>query len=602
MKRKFTMLIKKSTVIIVVCFLFAAAFFISSGHIAWASDPINLNQAKDLGLATGKVTDLRILILNIVKYLLTFIGLIAVVFVMWAGFLWMTSEGDPAKIDKAKKTLVNAVIGVAIIISAFAIVLYVNKLVTDKITDAGGSPKTVTVGPGLSAAGGRVIESTYPERDQTNVPRNTKIVVTFKEPIDPTTIIADTNGNTVFGDWIDTNSNKVMDDGEYDKLIPANVSISQNATIYTGPWKDDLYASVSADKRTFVFAQVAPYIGSPSVDVKYSVYLTTNIKKGDGTKVWNGAGGGYLWSFETGTVIDTVPPKIESVIPYPGNSEPRNVILQINFNEGINPITVSNSSISVTADGSTVAGSLYVSNSYATIEFLTDVACGTNSCGQTVYCLPGPAKIAALIKAATPGLDDGITDLAGNSFDGNGDGTASGSLSVFNKNDANAALKSSPEAFAAYASSHGDDYSWNFTTTNDIILTAPTILSVAPGFNALGVNSGSIPTADFDRVLMKSSVTKNTADGSGSVALYASSTDEVDFWLNTSSSTISIKHEKFKEEGKYTPEFNSGIKDIYQNCYQPSSGKESVASPMCTPTKVQPYCCNGALSAVSCKP
>jgi hypothetical protein len=594
MKRKLAIVIKKSSVLMAVCFLFAAAFFVSSRNIVFASDPINLNQAQDLGLATGTVTDPRILILNIVKYLLTFLGLIAVVFVMWAGFLWMTSEGDPAKIDKAKKTLVNAVIGVAIIISAFAIVIYINKLVTGKITGTAGSSTTASVGIGLGVSGSRVIESHYPERNQTNVPRNTKIAVTFKEAIDPATIIADTNGSLVLGDCIVSGC---------DKLIATSVNIAQSSDIgKEASWKTDLNASVSADRKTFVFTQVAPYIGSPSVDIKYSVFLSTNIKKADGSKLWN-LGGGYLWSFETGTEIDTTPPKIESIIPNPGNKEPRNVIVQINFNEGINPITVSSSSIKILAGASTVTGTLFVSNFYATVEFFSEDACGTNSCGETVYCLPGPAEIIASIKAATPGFDDGITDLAGNSFDGNGDGTASGSLSVYSKNDANDAFKSSPEAYAAYVSSHGDDYSWKFNTTNDIILTAPTILSVFPGFNALNVNEGSIPSVVFDRILMKSSVTKNTIDSVGSVALYASSSaDEVDFWLNTSSSTISIRHGGFKENGNYIPEFNSGVKDIYQNCFQPSSGRETDVSPICTPTLAMPYCCNGVLRALKCKP
>ncbi len=586
-----------------VCFIFAAAFFVS-GDVARASDPINLEQAKDLGLKTGTVTDPRILILNIVKYLLTFLGLLAVVFVMWAGFLWMTSEGDPAKIDKAKKTLVNAVIGVAIIISAFAIVLYINKLVTEGISSLGDSSATVSVGPGLSAAGGRVIESHYPERGQTNVPRNTKIAVTFKEPIDQATVIADTNGNTIFGDWIDGNGNLIMEDGEYDKLIPENVSIALANAIYTGPWKDNLYASVSADRRTFVFTQIAPYLGSPSVDIRYSVYLTSNIKKANGSDLWMGAGSGYLWSFETGTIIDTVPPKVESVVPYPGNQEPRNVILQINFSEGISPITVNSSSISVTADGSAVNGSLYVSNAYATVEFLSETVCGVNSCGQTVYCLPASSTIASLIDAATPGLDDGITDLAGNSFDGNGDGIASGSVLIaFN---ANEALALASDALAAYAASHGDDYAWNFDTTNTIDITAPSIIAINPGFNAYGINAGTAPSAVFNKLLMKSSVLKNISDD-GSVALYANpASAEVVFFLSTVSdnalkqSTVQIKHANFTDSAVYAPEFNSGIKDIYQNCFTPDG--TGGGGPACTPTVAMPYCCNGTLSGVSCKP
>ena len=114
-----------SAVLFLVCILFSAVFFIVKNvKPVLAQDPdVGMNYAKNLDLASSN-KDIRIIIINIIKYLLTFLGIVAVAMVIYAGFLWMTSEGDPEKVNKAKKTLINSVVGLSIIISAFAIVIF----------------------------------------------------------------------------------------------------------------------------------------------------------------------------------------------------------------------------------------------------------------------------------------------------------------------------------------------------------------------------------------------------------------------------------------------------------------------------------------------
>lgn len=58
----------------------------------------------------------------------TFLSLLGVIFlclVIYAGFVWMTSGGNETKVLKAKKTLRNAIIGLIIIASAYAITSFV---------------------------------------------------------------------------------------------------------------------------------------------------------------------------------------------------------------------------------------------------------------------------------------------------------------------------------------------------------------------------------------------------------------------------------------------------------------------------------------------
>ena len=81
------------------------------------------NLATSFGLGTG--TNVRQAIINIVKFLLTFLGLIAVIIILYGGFQWMTAAGNEEKITSAKGTIWASVIGLFIILSAYAISRFV---------------------------------------------------------------------------------------------------------------------------------------------------------------------------------------------------------------------------------------------------------------------------------------------------------------------------------------------------------------------------------------------------------------------------------------------------------------------------------------------
>lgn len=62
---------------------------------------------------------------QVTQVFLALIGIILVVLIIYAGFLWMTSAGNEEKIGKAKKTIMSSVIGVFIVLSAYAITAFV---------------------------------------------------------------------------------------------------------------------------------------------------------------------------------------------------------------------------------------------------------------------------------------------------------------------------------------------------------------------------------------------------------------------------------------------------------------------------------------------
>jgi hypothetical protein len=54
------------------------------------------------------------------------LGIVATVLIIYAGFLWMTAGGDDSKAETARKIIFSAVIGLAIILMAFAITKFVS--------------------------------------------------------------------------------------------------------------------------------------------------------------------------------------------------------------------------------------------------------------------------------------------------------------------------------------------------------------------------------------------------------------------------------------------------------------------------------------------
>lgn len=93
-----------------------------------AADPFceNLKDTpayEKMGCGEGaKEDEFKKVITNILNTIIGISGLVAVVFVVIGGINYMTSTGEAAKIEKAKKTILYALIGLAVCALAFAIV------------------------------------------------------------------------------------------------------------------------------------------------------------------------------------------------------------------------------------------------------------------------------------------------------------------------------------------------------------------------------------------------------------------------------------------------------------------------------------------------
>ena len=587
--------------------------FATRAHAQIANSVNSLQQTANAA-GVGGSTDLVTIIGRIIYVALGFVGIILLVILIYAGFLWMTAGGDEDKVKKAKQFITNAIIGLVIIASSWAIVYFILQALTGA-TGGGGVTGGGTGGPGgllegSAGALGSSIEYHLPERNATDVPRNTPVIITFKQSIAPASFI---------DGWTEATS------GTTTGLNAANIEVFRTGDEKTALTSAQARVTFTKDRKTFVIRPV-DLLGSATTNVKYTVKL-----KGGALGILLDTGGpalgetGYQWGFEVSTLVDLTPPKVLAAIPYPGGQYPRNAVIQITFNEAVDPVGASGifqngsgyTNIAVRPNGGVgtpLDGEFKITNQYKTVEFLTFDQCGVNSCGKNIYCLPGNATLevkalAAPLEGAGPQAIftkngyDGITDVVGNSLDGNANGTAEGPFPG------------------------PDDYSWTFSTDNTIKTSPPKITQTVPDATP-GPGHSNRPLdeavgATFDGLMQASTFTSDAASihpkGPGE-------TDPDTFWyivgmsLLTANDTpvqpgdiavkarLDIRHRPYLPStplpdpktpylNYYNPFLLSDLQDEDQNCFNPASYLNPDTKVSCDGA---PNCCNNTPKGQAC--
>lgn len=72
---------------------------------------------------------LSVIIADMIQVLLGFVGILFFLYALYAGYVWMTSGGDPDKIKKAKGLLLNSAIGVLIVMMAYSITFFIARTI-----------------------------------------------------------------------------------------------------------------------------------------------------------------------------------------------------------------------------------------------------------------------------------------------------------------------------------------------------------------------------------------------------------------------------------------------------------------------------------------
>ena len=67
----------------------------------------------------------NIFIGTLIKAILSIIGVLFLIMMVYGGFLWMTAGGNETQVEKSKKLIIAAIIGTIIVVSSYAISYFI---------------------------------------------------------------------------------------------------------------------------------------------------------------------------------------------------------------------------------------------------------------------------------------------------------------------------------------------------------------------------------------------------------------------------------------------------------------------------------------------
>ncbi|WP_263353146.1 Ig-like domain-containing protein [Acidicapsa acidisoli] len=197
------------------------------------------------------------------------------------------------------------------------------------------------------------VNSTVPADGATSVPLNQIVSATFSEAMNPATI----NSTT------------------FTLMGPGTTAVAGLVA----------YAAIG---NTLTF--------TPTANLAPSTLFTATITTGATNLTGNPLATNYVWTFTTGTTVDTTPPQLVSTVPVNTAADvPLNQAVSAIFSEAMNPLTITTGTFTLTGPGGTaIAGTV----SYDAINFIATFT-------------PTAPLIASTIYTAT--VSNGVTNLAG---------------------------------------------------------------------------------------------------------------------------------------------------------------------------------------------
>lgn len=381
------------------------------------------------GLNLGS-NDPEVIVLNIIAWFLGILVLIAVVLIIYGGWLYMSSAGDEEKVERAKQVLKNAIIGLLIILSAWGLTLWLIGIFSDATgtgTDGNGSDGSGCLGCSVPTSGSSFyVLSTNPEFSETGVLLCTDVTVRMSDNVDQTTVTND----SFFVEIVDGASAGASCSVNTDcasSLCTDSVCVGNTLAgdIGFGPGDSTSYfnfipdASLEIDTtyQATVFGTVDGVLSLDSTDddVDDRIAMTSS----------------YEWVFTTGSDTDVTPPTVEvgGSSPFPADGEVDvclNTVVNFDFSEAMR-ISTFNDDTSFILDAADTT-----LPDWSDPQALTGWSFG----GDFDYAQARPATELASNSVygtrlyggdASNDFDGALTDSCGNALDGDADGIAEGS-------------------------------------------------------------------------------------------------------------------------------------------------------------------------------
>lgn len=304
------------------------------------SDPFGTQFGTGLGLGTR---DIRATIVNIIRVALGILGVLTLVIIIYAGYVWMTAGGNQENARRAKTILVNAVIGLVIIILAAAITEFIFRQIS--IATSGGEDNGCTAYNQCISSCTFCNASGQREFNQNCAPCSITANPFRLEEVQTASGSSDSKQDVYLCSNVQPRFNNKVDSS----AVSGNATLHNylTGTLVPGSWETRGNSIQFSPDDNF----------SPST--RYEVRLTTALLDQSGDALADCAIGEcetfpppfFGWQFETGTDTDDVAPMVVSAYPalpsdpsYPNRIVSRAPSLSVTFNEDIDFFSVADRS------------------------------------------------------------------------------------------------------------------------------------------------------------------------------------------------------------------------------------------------------------------
>lgn len=144
---------KKYNILIITVFLISLALVVNISNCQAKFIDSNTKSAIDIyaegaGIDSYETTsgdNIFGLVQTVINAFLGLIGVLFLIYMLYAGYNWLTAQGDEEKVTKAKDTIRRAIIGVIIVVAAYAISIFVvSKLEVGTLKSGAAAPAAPT--------------------------------------------------------------------------------------------------------------------------------------------------------------------------------------------------------------------------------------------------------------------------------------------------------------------------------------------------------------------------------------------------------------------------------------------------------------------------
>ncbi|MBN2884444.1 hypothetical protein JXE04_00785 [Patescibacteria group bacterium] len=116
--------------LIFTAFIFSNINTASAQSYNFATNSGLTQASESAGYSTSSSTPLTGYVSKIITALLSILGVVFLAFTLYGGIMWMTAAGNEDKVKKARELIIESIIGVIIVLAAYAISYFVLKATT----------------------------------------------------------------------------------------------------------------------------------------------------------------------------------------------------------------------------------------------------------------------------------------------------------------------------------------------------------------------------------------------------------------------------------------------------------------------------------------